>query len=148
MNKDSLSSALAHFVSGTKRLLEETHEAEDRRIYEMYLAHAGVILSKVIQDQDIANDIDAMERLFGNTWLKDGEAYAKVYATWDEFKRLLTQSIHGMTVSERLNTLGLLDEFDKSVKQKNESKLRAVLSKCFLSEDSILAIIDQQIKKK
>jgi hypothetical protein len=129
MNKDSLTTALARFVTEAKHLLEETHEAEDRHIYEMYLAHAGVILDRIVQDQAIGNDIDTMERLFGHTWLKDTIAYAKEYATWDEFKRLLTDSIHGMTVNERLYTLGLIEEFDNAIKQKDNAKLRAVLTK-------------------
>lgn len=88
MKKDRLAMALAQFITEAKRLLEETHEAEDRQIYEKYLAHAGVILARIIQGQDIGSDIDTMERLFGHTWLKDGNAYAKAYATWNEFKRL------------------------------------------------------------
>ena len=148
MNKDSLSTALSRFVSEVKCLLEECYDTEDRRIFEMFLERAGVILAKVNQDQNYENDVDTMERLFGNTWLKDGEAYSKAYATWDEFKRLLTQSIHGMTVNERLYTLGLIDEFDIAVEQKNDSKLRAVLSKCFLTDANIQTIIDQKIKRK
>ena len=89
-----------------------------------------------------------MEHLFGNTWLKDGKAYAQAYSTWDEFKSLLTKSIHGMTVNERLSTLGLLEEFDKAVEHKNEDRLRVVLSKCFLDEDNIQTIIDQQLKQR
>lgn len=146
MNKDSLSIALARFITETTRLAEETHDAEDRHIYEMYLAHAGIMLARVIQDQVLVNDVETMERLFGHTWLKDGDAYAKVYAVWDEFKQLITQSIHGMTVNERLFTLELIDAFDEAVKQKDKSKLRAVLSKCILDEATILTIIDQQIK--
>jgi hypothetical protein len=147
MNKDSLSTALSRFVSVVKCLLEECYDADDRRIFEMYLDRVGVILTKVNQDQNFGNDVYSMERLFGNTWLKDGEAYSKAYATWDEFKKLLTQSIHGMTVNERLKTLGLIDEFDIAVGQKNESKLRAVLSKCFLTDANIQTIIDQQKKR-
>ena len=96
-----------------------------------------MILAKVIQDKGIGNDVETMERLFGHTWLKDGTAYAKAYAAWDEFKKLLTQSIHGMTVNDRLFTLGLVDEFDKAVRQKDKSRLRAILSKCFLEEANI-----------
>lgn len=148
MNKDSLLSALSRFIIEAKRLLDETHQAEDRQIYESYLAHAGVILAKIAQDRGVGNDIDTMEHLFGNTWLKDGKAYAQAYSTWDEFKSLLTQSIHGMTVNERLSTLGLLEEFDKAVEHKNEDRLRVVLSKCFLDEDNIQTIIDQQLKQR
>lgn len=147
MSKDSLITALSRFIMEVKRLQGETHEAEDRRIYEMYLAQAGVILAKVTQNRGVGDDIDTMERLFGNTWLKDGDAYARAYSTWDEFKGLLTQSIHGMTVNERLSTLGLLDEFDKGVERRSEDRLKIVLSKCFLTQDNIRTIIDQQLKK-
>ena len=113
----------------------------------MYLAQVSVILAKVTQDRGVGDDIDTMERLFGNTWLKDGDAYAIAYSTWDEFKGLLTQSIRGMTVNERLSTLGLLDEFDKAVERRSEDRLKVVLSKCFLTQDNIQTIIDQQLKK-
>lgn len=146
MNKDSLITAISRFIMEAKRLQDETHEAEDRHIYEMYLAQAGVILAKVTQDRGIGNDIDIMDHLFGNTWLKDGNEYAKAYSTWDEFKGLLTQSIHGMTVNERLSTLGLLDEFDKAVERRSEDRLKVVLSKCFLTQDTIREIIDRKLK--
>jgi hypothetical protein len=147
MNKDSLLTALSRFIILTKHLLNETHQAEDRRIYEMYLAYSGVILAKIVQGQGIGDDIDSMEHLFGNTWLKDKKSYSQAYSSWDEFKQLLTQSIHGMTVNERLFNLGLMDEFDKAVEKDSESLLRVVLSKCFLSEDNILAIIKQQLRR-
>jgi hypothetical protein len=148
MNRDSLITALSRFLTETKNLSDETHEAEDRRIYERYLANAGVILAKVAQNQGVGDDIDTMERLFGNAWLKDGKAYARAYALWDEFKSLLTQSIHGMTVNERLSTLGLFDDFDRAVEDRDESRLRAILSKCFLDKESIQAIIAQELKEK
>ena len=131
-----------------KSLRDETHETEDRRIYEMYLSQAGVILAKVQQDQGIGNDINRMEHIFGNTWLTDGMAHTKAYSTWDKFKELLLQSIHGMTVNERLFALGLLDEFDKAIERRSEDRMRAVLSKCFLTQDNIQTIIDQQLKRK
>ena len=148
MNKDALITALSRFILEAKRLLVETLEAGDRQIYEKCLAHAGVILAKVAQDQGIGDDIDSMQRLFGNTWLKDGEAYARAYSTWDEFKSLLTQSLNGMTVNERLSTLGLMDEFDRAVERRSEDRLKVVLSKCFLTQDNVRAIIDRQLKTK
>jgi hypothetical protein len=139
--------SLSRFITETKRLSDETHEAEDRRIYEMYLGNAGVILAKVAQDLGIGDDIDRMERLFGNTWLKDENAYARVYGFWDEFKSLLIQSIHGMTVNERLFTLGLSDEFDRAVENKDEARLRAILSKCFIDKEGIQTIIAHEFKE-
>lgn len=146
MNKDSLLSALSRFIIEAKRLLEETHRAEDRHVYELYLLHAGVILAKITQDRTIGDDVATMERLFGNTWLQDEKAYHQAYSAWDEFKGLLTESIRGMTVNERLSTLGLLTQFDKAVECRSEDGLRIVLSKCFLNEGNIQKIIEQLFK--
>jgi len=148
MNKDSLISALSHFIIEAKRLMDETHQAQDRQIYGLYLAHVGVILAKIAQDEGIGDAIDTMERLFSNTWLRDEKAYHQLYSAWDDFKRLLAEFIHGMTVNERLYTLGLLDEFDKAVQHGSEDRMRIVLSKCFLSENNIRRIIDHQFKKQ
>jgi hypothetical protein len=51
MNKDSLLSALSRFIIEVKRLLDETHQAEDQQIYESYLTHAAVILAKIAHDR-------------------------------------------------------------------------------------------------
>ena len=147
MNTDNQISALSRFILIVKRLLNETHEENDRSIYEMYLAKARIILGKVEQSQGIGDDISSMEHLFGNTWLKGGSAYDQAYSAWDEFKGLLTQSIHGMTVNERLFTLGLMDEFDNAVERKSEARMRSVLSRCFLTQDNIQTIIDHELQK-
>jgi len=82
-----------------------------------------------------------------HTWFKDEDAYTRIYAEWDTFKGLLTQSIHGMTVNERLFSLGLLEEFDKLLPSMTKPRLRAVLFKCFLDDDNVEAIIRQQLKE-
>ena len=148
MNKEALTTALARFISEMEQQAGSTHEAEDRPLYDKFLAKAAVIIAKVEQDMVIGDDVAAMERLFGHTWFKDKDAYTRIYSEWDTFKGLLTQSIHGMTVNERLFNLGLLDEFDAAVFAGDEPHLRAVLFKCFLDNDSIEAIIKQQMKKK
>jgi hypothetical protein len=147
MNKDALTTALAHFISEMERQAGSTHEAEDRSLYDKFLAKAGVIMAKVEQDQPIGDDVATTERMFGHTWFKDEDAYTRIYAEWDTFKRLLTQSLHGMTVNERLFSLGLLEEFDKAVAKHDESRLRAVLFKCYLDDDNVEAIIRQQLKE-
>lgn len=148
MNNAAQISALSRFILEVKRQQDEAHYAEDRRIYEMYLAQAAIILAKVAEQQGIGDDISTMERLFGNTWIKDSSAYTKAYAAWDDFKGLISQSIHGMTVNERLFTLGLLGEFDKAVEKQSEDRLKTVLSKCFLTQENIRAIIDQQLRRR
>lgn len=146
--KDAQVLSLAEFILTVKQLSTETHEADDRPLYELYLSHAGVILAKVIQEQMIGDDIDTMEHLFGNTWLKDETAYSKAYTAWDRFKGLFRQSIHGMTVNERLFALGLLKEFDDAVAEKDSLRMRSVLRKCFIDDKSIQAIVGKHREKK
>ena len=147
MNKDALTTALARFISEMDRQAGSTQEAADRPLYDKFLAKAAIIIAKVEQDEPIGDDVAATERLFGHTWFRDEDAYTRIYAEWDMFKGLLTQSIHGMTVNERLFSLGLLEEFDRAVAKRDEPRLRAVLFKCFLSEENVAAIIKQQLKK-
>lgn len=147
MNRDSQITALADFIAEVVRLNAETHEAEDRQIYAMYLSNVAIVLSKVIRDEPIGDDVSSMEKLFGKTWLKDQRAYREAYSTWDRFKDLLVQSLGGMTVNERLFGLGLLDEFDDAVARGDEPLLRSILFKCFLEEDNVQAIIDRHMKR-
>ena len=147
MNRDAQITALADFIAEVERLNAETHEAEDRQIYAMYLSNVAILLSKVIRDEPIGDDVSSMERLFGNTWLKDEQSYRQAYSTWDRFKGLLVQPLQGMTVNERLFGLGLLGQFDDAVARGDEPLLRAILFKCFLEEDNVQAIIDRHMKK-
>jgi len=148
MNKDAQITALADFIAEVQRLNAETHEAEDRSIYAMYLSNVAIVLSKVIREEPIGDDVSSMEKLFGNTWLKDQQAYREAYSNWDRFKGLLVQSLQGMTVNERLFGLGLLDQFDDAVARGDEPLLRAILYKCFLEQDNVETIINKHLKKK
>lgn len=49
----------------------------------------------------------------------------------------------GMTVNERLYVSGLMDEFDKAVKERDAEKVRNILSNVGLTEESIKPILDQ-----
>lgn len=89
MNKDAVRAALATFISELSRQAEATHEACDRPLYEKFLAAAAVIIARVEQGEPIADDVDTMERLFGNTWFEDEKAYDQIYSQWDTFKGLL-----------------------------------------------------------
>jgi len=148
MNKDAQISALADFISEVGRLNAATRQAEDRQIYGMYLARVAIILAKVIRDEPIGDDISSMEKLFGNTWLKDEQSYREAYSTWDRFKGLIIQSLQGMTVNERLYNLGLFDQFDDAVARGDKAQLMAILFKCFLAQNNVEAIINQYLKKK
>jgi len=143
--EDNQISALSELILVIQGLSAETQEAEDRSIYVKYLSQVAIILAKVVQGRPIGEDVVTMERLFGNTWLKDDNAYSAAYSVWDRFKELLVKSIHGMTVNERLFNLGLLEDFDEAFAKRDKMKLRRVLSKCFLSEQNIEAIIENEL---
>jgi molecular chaperone GrpE (heat shock protein) len=49
----------------------------------------------------------------------------------------------GMTVNERLYVSGLMDEFDRAVKENNIYTIRNILEKVELTEESIKPILEQ-----
>ncbi len=49
----------------------------------------------------------------------------------------------GMTVNERIYLSGLIDEFDEAVEKKNADRVRSILEKVELSEDSIKPILEE-----
>ena len=49
----------------------------------------------------------------------------------------------GMTVNERLYISGLMDEFDKAVKERDVERIRSILSNVELTEESIRPILEQ-----
>ncbi len=51
-----------------------------------------------------------------------------------------------MTVNERLFHADLLDDFDKAVEEQDETKLKTILEKVFLSEENINVIVEKYIK--
>lgn len=62
-------------------------------------------------------------------------------------KQLTEKEVLGMTVNERLYLSGLLDDFEKTAKQKNEVELKSILEKVHLNSESIEAIIENELSK-
>ena len=48
----------------------------------------------------------------------------------------------GMTVNERLYVSGLMDEYDKAVKEKDAERVREILEKVDLTEANIKPILE------
>ena len=63
-------------------------------------------------------------------------------------KKLTREAVAGMTVNERLYVAGLLDAFDEAVKRKDVDMLAEILSKVYLNQVSIDAIIEAKFGKK
>lgn len=51
-----------------------------------------------------------------------------------------------MTVNERLYLAGLLDDFDKALKQKDKLELKSILEKVYFSSEKAQEIVDELIK--
>lgn len=53
-----------------------------------------------------------------------------------------TMKYKGMTVNERLYVSGLMDEFDKAIKNKDIDNVKTILKKVELKEESIIPILE------
>ncbi len=48
-----------------------------------------------------------------------------------------------MTVNERLWALGLMNEFDKAIKDNDEDRFREICERVFLTEENIAVLLDK-----
>ena len=81
---------LAQFIEDLERGLTSTKRAEDRKLYERYLAQAACILSKVILNapkEKLYTAIDSNEKLWGTSWLVD-PIPGKYPNSYRKFKKL------------------------------------------------------------
>tara|TARA_R110002073_G_scaffold191065_2_gene349749 strand:- start:597 stop:845 length:249 start_codon:yes stop_codon:yes gene_type:complete len=77
----------ALFIADLEYGLKNTKCAEDRNLYEKYLAQAACIMGKIIlgaPKTEIFEEIDTNERLWGNTWLQD-PVYKKSANSYKKF---------------------------------------------------------------
>jgi len=72
-----------------------THRAEDRRIYELLLGDAAVLLALATKGNDHAALLAAVtshERLWGHTWLVD-DAYREPSAIWQQLRQSIDKGV-------------------------------------------------------
>lgn len=82
---------LAEYVLKLNEAAQSTKRAEDRPLYEKYLAHAAVILALAesgAEKETIQKEVQTHERLWGNTWLVD-DAYKNPSNAWQKVKDAL-----------------------------------------------------------
>lgn len=143
---DSLKSALADLILLVDELSHGSNDAQDRKIYGMYLTHAAIILAKAEKGKNYDDDISNGERLFDQSRPKDATAYAALNKIWSGITTLLTQpALEGMPVNERLFALGLFDKFDDAVSRRDFRVLREILEKCMYEESEIKEIIEREM---
>jgi len=82
---------LADYILCLSESLAHTKQANDRPLYEKYLAEAAVLLALVERGRDIGElkqRANNHERLLSNTWLV-GEEHKAIFEAWGKFKALL-----------------------------------------------------------
>ena len=82
---------LAAYILKLNEAAQSTKRAEDRPLYERYLASAAVILALVesgAENNIVKEAVQAHERLWGNTWLVD-DAYKNPSEAWQKVKVML-----------------------------------------------------------
>jgi hypothetical protein len=86
---DAITHSLARYVLSLFQASEGTHRAEDRPLYRMYLAEAGILLALAAMgvERDLLRRRMAQhERLWGQTWLQDPVCRGPSLA-WQEVQR-------------------------------------------------------------
>ena len=79
---------LATYILRLSEAAQSTKRAEDRPLYEKYLASAAVILALAesgAEKEIIQSKVQAHEHLWGNTWLVD-DAYKVPSNAWQKVK--------------------------------------------------------------
>lgn len=80
---------IAQYILSLRAAASMTHRAEDRRLYETYLAEAAVLLALAETDApstSIREAVQSHERLWGTTWLVD-DVYKGPSAAWQKVKQ-------------------------------------------------------------
>lgn len=85
---------LTDYILCLSDCLNITRQANDRPLYEKYLADAAVILALVERGTSVEalrQRVENHKRLLSNTWLVGGE-HKSVFEAWEKFKDLLKRS--------------------------------------------------------
>jgi hypothetical protein len=83
-----LATELANYVLTLDDAAAHSRKADDKRLYEKYRAHAGILLALAVLDNDqqrLQEEIDAHEHLWVHSWLVD-DAYQKPADAWAAIK--------------------------------------------------------------
>jgi hypothetical protein len=137
-----LAETILEFTKG----IEESSHPEDRKLASEYLSALAPLMAKSVIAEDIFNDLSAIERLFGNTWLLDQQPFETAFKKWREFKKQYEKmTLSAMTVNERLVALGLSDAFEEACLKKNENRIREILKAVLVDEESVSSIVSKYL---
>lgn len=82
--------AVVRYILDLSESADATHHAEDRPVYESYLADAAFLFALVVDGAEkakIEEYIQGHERLWGHSWLQD-PVYKKPRESFEKIKKL------------------------------------------------------------
>jgi len=85
---DSKQTALADYILCLSESATHTHHANDRPLYQMYLADAAVMLALLVrgcEPGELQTRLELHERLWGQTFLA-GPEHTVIGESWQRFK--------------------------------------------------------------
>lgn len=136
--------ALAESIDYFARAEARSNRPEDRKLARDYLAALAPLLARATLGQDVLRDLDVVDRLFGQTWIIDVDSFQDAFERWAVFKREYTQhALSGMTVNERLDAVGRLEEFDAAQSSRDVEAVRRLLQQVCVDEGSIRKILER-----
>lgn len=78
---------LAETIQSFEQGCERCNRPEDKKLASDYLSALAPLLAKTVLGQEILQDISAIDRLFGNTWIVDVKPFEEAFTNWDNFKQ-------------------------------------------------------------
>ena len=86
-----MKAALADYILCLSHCLAHTKQANDRPLYERYLADAAVLLALLergVGAGELSRRVEGHERLLSDTW-PIGDEHQAIFEGWNKFKALL-----------------------------------------------------------
>jgi hypothetical protein len=133
---------LAETIDAFARGIRASSRPEDRKLASDYLAALAPLLAATVLGRDVLAQLPQIDRLFGHTWLHDGELFRDAFAKWTTFKaEYLPFALGSMTVNERLSAMGTLESFDRALETRDADQVSELLRAVYVDEASIKQII-------
>ena len=97
--------ALAEAIVLFERGVQECHRPEDRAQAERYLAALAPVLAGAVTGDDVLPRLEAIERLFGHSWLVDSAPFEAAFHKWRSFRSFRSEYeqrvLGAMSINER-----------------------------------------------
>lgn len=137
--------ALSNCILKIEHGIRHSNRPEDRILGEKFLAYLAPVLASSELSCVQIEQLNGFERLVGHSFLVDPRPFGTFYDDWKEYKDQCERMLClGMTANERIYSLGLLDDFDKSSRNRDWSAMAEILHRAHFESKEIEGIIKSQ----